>query len=107
MSNLSWARGPSNAQALAMGLRIILACEKDSTNTQIARDLGVSRSAVTKWRNRFVEDRLDGIPEPTRTRGRADKTPQVERWLAAHPRFAPHFTPTNSSWRNLVERWFA
>ena len=35
------------------------------------------------------------------------KTPQVKRWLAAHPRFVVHFTPTSASWINLVERWFA
>jgi transposase len=35
------------------------------------------------------------------------KTPAIRRWLAAHPRFVLHFTPTSSSWMNLVERWFA
>jgi transposase len=35
------------------------------------------------------------------------KTPEIHRWLAAHPRFRLHFTPTSSSWLNLVERWFA
>jgi len=35
------------------------------------------------------------------------KTPTVKRWLTAHPRFVLHFTPTSSSWLNLVERWFA
>jgi transposase len=35
------------------------------------------------------------------------KTPAIQRWLAAHPRFVVHFTPTSSSWPNLVERWFA
>jgi transposase len=35
------------------------------------------------------------------------KTPAVQRWLAAHPRFHLHFTPTSASWLNLVERWFA
>jgi len=34
------------------------------------------------------------------------KTPAVKRWLAAHPRFQLHFTPTSASWLNLVERWF-
>jgi transposase len=34
------------------------------------------------------------------------KTPAVKRWLLAHPRFVLHFTPTSSSWLNLVERWF-
>jgi transposase len=35
------------------------------------------------------------------------KTPAVKRWLTSHPRFILHFTPTSSSWLNLVERWFA
>jgi transposase len=35
------------------------------------------------------------------------KTPAIKRWLLAHPRFHLHFTPTGSSWLNLVERWFA
>jgi transposase len=35
------------------------------------------------------------------------KTPQVKEWLLKHPRFHLHFTPTSSSWLNLVERWFA
>jgi len=34
------------------------------------------------------------------------KHPSVQRWLAAHPRFHMHFTPTYSSWLNQVERWF-
>lgn len=35
------------------------------------------------------------------------KTPEIHRWLVRHPRFTLHFTPTYSSWMNLVERWFA
>jgi transposase len=35
------------------------------------------------------------------------KTPEIRRWLARHPRFHLHFTPTSSSWLNLVERFFA
>ena len=34
------------------------------------------------------------------------KHPNVAEWLEAHPRFHLHFTPTSSSWLNLVERWF-
>ena len=34
------------------------------------------------------------------------KTPEIKRWLLKHPRFCFHFTPTSSSWINLVERWF-
>ena len=32
--------------------------------------------------------------------------PDVKTWLDRHPRFHLHFTPTSSSWLNLVERWF-
>ena len=35
------------------------------------------------------------------------KTPAIKKWLAAHPRFVLHFTPTSASRLNLVERWFA
>jgi transposase len=35
------------------------------------------------------------------------KTPAIKTWLLRHPRFHFHFTPTSSSWLNLVERWFA
>ena len=34
------------------------------------------------------------------------KHPKVNAWLKEHPRFQLHFTPTSSSWLNLVERWF-
>ena len=34
------------------------------------------------------------------------KHKDVVAWLAKHPRFQLHFTPTSSSWLNLVERWF-
>ncbi len=34
------------------------------------------------------------------------KHPKVQQWLASHPRFHMHFTPTSSSWLNMVERFF-
>ena len=34
------------------------------------------------------------------------KQPAVKQWLAKHPRFHIHFTPTSSSWLNMVERFF-
>ena len=33
------------------------------------------------------------------------KHPKVQRWLVRHPRFHVHFTPTSSSWLNMVERF--
>jgi transposase len=35
------------------------------------------------------------------------KAPTIQRWLLRHTRYHLHFTPTGSSWINLVERWFA
>lgn len=35
------------------------------------------------------------------------KHAKVKTWLAKHPRFHMHYTPTGSSWMNLVERFFA
>jgi transposase len=37
---------------------------------------------------------------------RTHKHDNVNHWLEKHPRFHLHFTPTSSSWLNLVERWF-
>ena len=37
----------------------------------------------------------------------AHKHPKVKEWLKRHSRFVMHFTPTSSSWLNLVERFFA
>jgi len=34
------------------------------------------------------------------------KHPHVQSWLRRHPRFQLHFTPTSTSWLNMVERWF-
>ena len=36
----------------------------------------------------------------------AHKHDRVNYWLDRHPRFHMHFTPTSSSWSNMVERWF-
>src|SRR2546428_3656772 len=35
------------------------------------------------------------------------KHPKVQKWLARHPRFHMYFTPTSSSWLNMVERFFS
>ncbi len=34
------------------------------------------------------------------------KHPKVKAWLKRHKRFHMHFTPTSSSWLNVIERWF-
>jgi transposase len=72
----------------------------------------------TRPRHRAVEFRKfldaieDNVPEGLDVHVVLDnssthKTEAINKWLLRHPRFTFHFTPTSSSWLNLVERWFA
>ena len=54
----SWARRPKSAQALALRARIVLRCGEGVTNTEVARQVGVRKATVGKWRQRFVERRM-------------------------------------------------
>ena len=45
-------------------------------------------------------------PHPIVDNYATHKHPKVQKWLARYPRFHIHFTPTSSSWLNLIERWF-
>ncbi|WP_203719480.1 IS630 family transposase, partial [Asanoa siamensis] len=95
----AWSRRPSSAQGLALRSRVVLACADapEVSNGQIAASLGVSRNMVTKWRNRFAADRLDGLldePRPGRPRTIADA--DVERvittTLETTPKDATHWS---------------
>jgi transposase len=94
-----WARTSTDAQAVALRSRIVLACADaaDQTNSAISGTLGISRATVTKWRNRFAADRLDGLldePRPGRPRTIADA--DVERvittTLETTPKDATHWS---------------
>ena len=61
-----WARRPKSAQGLALRCRIVLASADGGTNTAIAGQLGVTQGTVRKWRDRFVEQRLDGLQDEPR-----------------------------------------
>jgi transposase len=43
----------------------------------------------------------------SRKSGVRPSTPQIQRWLASHPRVRFHFTPKGASWLNLIEGWFS
>jgi transposase len=62
-----WARRHSSSQALAMRCRIILACaDPDRSRSDIAEEVGCNPATVTKWRQRFAADRLDGLVDAPR-----------------------------------------
>src|SRR5882757_11576414 len=99
----AWVRRPKSAQALALRSRIVLACESDSSNTQIARELGVTRGMVTKWRNRFAADRLDGLlDEPRPGRPRVVEDARIEALITATLETAPR-DATHWSTRSMAE----
>ena len=62
----NWVRRRSTAQGLAVRARIVLACAQGGSNVAVAARLGVDRHTVSKWRARFLRDRLGGLPDEPR-----------------------------------------
>ncbi|ART71412.1 IS630 family transposase [Mycobacterium dioxanotrophicus] len=56
----------ADSQALAQRCRIVLRCAAGNTNKQVAEELGVSPEMVCKWRQRFIDKRLDGLADKPR-----------------------------------------
>jgi hypothetical protein len=81
-----WARRPKSAQAFALRARMILLCGEGDTNTRVAQQIHVRIRTVCKWRQRFVDRRLDGLldePRPGTPRKLSDA--DVQRVLPALP----------------------
>jgi transposase len=92
-----WARRHNTAQALALRCRIVLACNEGGHNGEVAERLGVNRGTVMKWRNRFIEQRLDGLhdeprPGKPRTIGDADVERVIVKTLEETPANATHWS---------------
>ena len=92
-----WARRPKSSQLLALRSRIVLACGRGLTNTQVSSELGVTMPTVGKWRQRFVERRLDGLldePRPGAPRkiSDADVERVVTQTLESKPPHATHWS---------------
>jgi transposase len=62
----NWVKRRSTAQGLALRARIILACADGGGNTAVAARLGVNFKTVSRWRARFLRDRLDGLTDEPR-----------------------------------------
>ena len=76
-----WARRPKSAQALAQRSRIVLGCAAGNPNTLVAGKLGVTHQTVGKWRQRFLERRLDGLlDEPRPGRHARSVTRKLSGW---------------------------
>jgi transposase len=93
----AWARRPKSAQRLALRARIVLAAAAGRSNTAIAADLRVCLPTVGKWRQRFLDARLEGLAdEPRPGAPRAITDAQVEeavtRTLETKPANATHWS---------------
>ena len=93
----SLAHRSRSAPALARRARIVLACAERHDNHAVARKLRVTPATVGKWRNRFVQDRLEGLydePRPGAPRTISDEQVEqvVVRTLESTPRGATHWS---------------
>ena len=87
-----WASRPKTA--LAQRARLVLECAAGKSNALVARHLRIAKQTVGKWRQRFMERRLDGLldePRPGAPRQVADA--QVERVV----RLTLETTPTDAT----------
>ena len=99
-----WIRRPKTAQALALRARIVLAAAAGKSNTTIAREFNVANLTVGKWRQRFIDQRLDGLldePRPGAPRSISDA--DVERVIALTLESAPE-DATHWSTRSMAAR---
>ena len=61
-----WSRRAKSSQALALRCKIVLGCADGTSNKDIAVELRVHPTTVTKWRTRFIAHRLDGLIDEDR-----------------------------------------
>ena len=92
-----WASRRSTAQGLAIRARIVLECAEGRSNIEVAGRLKLARGTVSRWRARFIQDRLDGLsdePRPgvPRTITDAQVEEVVVRTLEETPKGSTHWS---------------
>lgn len=79
----AWARRPKTSQRLALRSRIVLAAAAGDANGDIASDMNITPQTVGKWRQRFLDDRLEGLVDEARPGApRSISDAQVEEVIA-------------------------
>jgi transposase len=94
---IGWARRRKTSQALALRAQIVLRCATGMQNQAVAAELRVSMPTVGKWRQRFVDGRLDGLndePRPGQPRKITDAAVEavIVKTLESQPRGATHWS---------------
>lgn len=94
---VAWSRRPTSAQRLALRAKIVLAAAEGKANTAIASELRIALPTVGKWRQRFLDHRLDGLtdePRPGAPRTITDERVEeiVTKTLESKPKNATHWS---------------
>jgi transposase len=100
--------------------KVILATADGCGTNEIKRRSELCKPVVWRWQERFMLEGMDGLlRDKTRKPGKKPLPKETVqrvidlalgrplRWLARHPRWTFHFTPTSASWLNAVEGFFA
>src|SRR6202171_6115926 len=94
---LAITRSRSLPAALTLRAKIVLACERESSNAVVSTRLGVGPHTIGKWRNRFITDRIEGLYDEMRSgrpRTVEDETVAelITKTLARKPKAATHWS---------------
>ena len=101
---LRWSRRAKSSPALGLRSRIVLACGEGLENKSVAKRVHCSTNTVSKWRARFVADRLDGlVDEPRPGRPPTITAEQVEEIVVATLELKPQ-NATHWSRAKMAER---
>ena len=92
-----WSRRPKSSYRLAMRSKIVLLAADGYSNTEIGDELDITLPTVGKWRQRFIDNRLDGLndePRPGQPRTITDVKIEevVTKTLETKPNNATHWS---------------